>query len=116
MGVHINGGPDLLRPSLESHNARYLLKVSFLHVTPGTECKTDVKGHRIWTRPVSGSDPVAPFQLSDLGKVTYPLSASVSLSVKCGNRYPTDPEFLLYAGSYARAQGQNCKQRQPLSS
>lgn len=46
---HTDGGLDLLHPSLGSHSARYIAKVSFLHVTPGTGCKTDVKGHRLWT-------------------------------------------------------------------
>lgn len=31
-------GPDFLRPSLESHCARCMLKVFFLHGAPGTEC------------------------------------------------------------------------------
>lgn len=75
---------DLTAPPLESHSARYIGKVSFLHVTPGTVCKTDVEGHRLWNWTASGSDPAPPFQLCDLGEVPYPLLTSVS----CGQSLP----------------------------
>lgn len=46
---HIRGRPDLPCPSSESHGAHYIVKVSFLHVPPGTECRTDTKEHRFGT-------------------------------------------------------------------
>lgn len=80
---HIRGRPDLPCPSSVSHGAHYIVKVSFCHVPPGTECKTDTKEHRFGTWTSSWAmTAVWPWA------ITHPLWASVSSSVPYGQLHP----------------------------
>lgn len=64
---HTDGGLGLLHPSLGSRSARYIAKVSFLHVAPGTGCKQMSKGTAVDVDGL-GSDPAHHSSCVTLGK------------------------------------------------